>query len=740
MIECLTIANTATFGSTPQVMTDLSQFNYLFGSNATGKTTISRIIADQAAYPDSSVTWKDGRPLETAVLNRDFVDRNFDQLKGVFTLGEGQKETGEKIAIAKKQLDKEQDTLTGLRRTLHGEDGTGGKMGEVAQLQIEFQDMCWVQKQKHDDKLQGAFTGYRNNAAKFKGKVLAELQTNNAPLKALSDLERRAETVFGETPSRESSLPALGADALLAHESNPILKRSLIGKDDVDIAAMIRKLGNSDWVRQGRTFYEANDGVCPFCQQATPEAFAASLADYFDETFETDSKAIDTLVSEYATNSSDTQTNIATIIANPGKFLDVEKLKSQKAALDQAIGANQLVLDKKKKEPSRAVELTSLATVSAAIKELIDSANVQVAEHNRTVDNLAAEKRDLVAEVWRFVIEELKLGLRQYREKKEGLDKAIANLNKKIDETERRIRAKQDEIRSLEMQITSVQPTIDGINAILSRFGFDSFKLAMSMDKKFYRLVRDSGEDARETLSEGEKAFVVFLYFYHLLRGSMSETGITTDRVVVFDDPVSSLDSDFLFIVSSLIREVCEDVRQERGHIKQVFVFTHNIYFHKEVTFNDRRKSGRLREESFWIVRKLGRLSQVERHEDNPIKTSYELLWMEVRKPDPANTRIENTLRRILEHYFTILGSVALDDICARFDGHEKLSCRSLFSWLNAGSHYARDDIYVTPSDTIVRNYLKVFRAIFEKTGHGGHYRMMMAEDFEEQPAEIVEL
>ncbi|MEW6357711.1 MAG: AAA family ATPase [Planctomycetota bacterium] len=719
-------------------MTGLSQFNYLFGSNGTGKTTISRIIADQAAYPDCSVTWKDGRPLETVVLNRDFVDRNFNQLKGVFTLGEGQKETREKIAAAKEQLDKEQDSLAGLRRTLHGENDTGGKIAELAQIETEFQEKCWAQKQKHDDKLQGPFTGYRNNAAKFKEKVLAELQANRAPLKPLGDLERRAQTVFGETPSRESPVPTLDTAALLAHESNPILKKRVIGKDDVDIAAMIKKLGNSDWVRQGRTFYEANDRVCPFCQQATTDAFAASLAQYFDETFETDSKAIDTLVSEYATESSDIQMRIATIIASPGKFLDVEKLKSQKAVLDQAIGANQLLLDNKKKEPSRAVELISLITVSEAIKGLIDSANVQVAEHNRTVDNLAAEKRDLVAEVWRFVLDELELDLRQYRERKEGLHKAIENLNKKIAETEGRIRAKQNEIRSLEMQITSVQPTIDGINAILSRFGFDSFKLAMSMDKKFYRLVRDSGEDARETLSEGEKAFVVFLYFYHLLGGSMSETGITTDRIVVFDDPVSSLDSDFLFIVSSLIREVCEGVRQGQGHIKQVFVFTHNIYFHREVTFNDRRKSGRLKEESFWIVRKFGRLSAVERHEDNPIKTSYELLWMDVRKPDPANTRIENTLRRILEHYFTILGSVTPDDICAKFDGQEKLICRSLFSWVNAGSHSADDDIYVTPSGTIVQNYLKVFRAIFEKTGHFGHYRMMMADDFVDEPAGIV--
>ncbi len=493
---------------------------------------------------------------------------------------------------------------------------------------------------------------------------------------------------------------------------------------------MINKLGNSDWVRQGLPYYEENDRTCPFCQQKTTDAFAASLKEYFDQTFEQDSKAINNLISHYATDASAVQTRINSIVANPGKLLDLESLKSQKALLDQMVASNQLVLDKKKKEPSQSVDLQSVAALCMAITKLIDTANAQVAEHNRTVDNLATEKRELTAQVWRFVLNELDADSKSYQSKKKDLDKAIQGINDNINKTESRIRARQNEIRDLEKQTTSIQPTISDINAILSRFGFDSFKLAIGPDKKSYRLIRHNGEDARETLSEGEKTFVVFLYFYHLLRGSISESGVTTDRIVVFDDPVSSMDSDVLFIVSSLIREVCEKVRQGQGHIRQVFVFTHNIYFHREVTFNEKRKSGRLKEESFWIVRKLGPVSKIERHEDNPIKTTYELLWMDVRDPNPANTRIENTLRRILEHYFTILGSVAPDDICAKFDGQEKLICKSLFSWVNAGSHHAHDDVYVTPSDAMLQNFLRVFRAIFNRTGHPGHYKMMMGEAF----------
>ncbi len=98
---------------------------------------------------------------------------------------------------------------------------------------------------------------------------------------------------------------------------------------------------------------------------------------------------------------------------------------------------------------------------------------------------------------------------------------------------------------------------------------------------------------------------------------------------------------------------------------------------------------------------------------------------------------MKNDFGRILEHCFTILGSVSLDDIYAQFDGPEKVICRSLFSWVNAGSHNAHDDAYVTPSDAMIESQLRVFRAIFERTGHIAHYNMMMGEGLAEAPASV---
>ena len=46
MIESLRISSVATFPGAEQALGSLSKFNFFFGSNGSGKTTISRIIAD----------------------------------------------------------------------------------------------------------------------------------------------------------------------------------------------------------------------------------------------------------------------------------------------------------------------------------------------------------------------------------------------------------------------------------------------------------------------------------------------------------------------------------------------------------------------------------------------------------------------------------------------------------------------------------------------------------------------
>jgi wobble nucleotide-excising tRNase len=744
MIESITIGNVATFGDPPEELKGLSQFNFLFGTNGTGKTTVSRVIADEASFPTCKVAWKGGTKLQTLVYNRDFVERNFSpsgELKGVFTLGEKQADTLTKIAAAKADLDALTAKIEVLTQGLQGTDGSGGKKGELAVLESGLKDTCWARKQKHDVSLHGAFEGYRGSSEKFKGKVLQELASNTETLVSLEDLQKRAETIFGPTPTVAALTPVLETTNLITHEANQILKKRVIGKDDVDIAAMIKKLSNSDWVREGRSFFDVNDRICPFCQQSTSDKFAQSLNEYFDEAFLTDSKAIDDLETNYATEAAQVQQQLGAIISTPSKFLDIEQLKAEKELLDSKITINLQRLAAKKKEASRVVELDSVQNVAKAINALIDSANSLATTHNNMVANLSKERQILTAQVWQYVLDELKADLVSYKTKRDSLDKAIAAMTAQIAATTKDKEKKIAELRELEKQTTSVQPTVDAINALFSSFGFQGFSLAVATNGTSYRLVRPDGSDAKMTLSEGERTFITFLYFYHLLKGSESESGITTDRVVVFDDPVSSLDSDILFIVGSLIKRLLDEVRSKAGHVKQVFVLTHNVYFHKEVTFNPKRNNVAMNEETFWIVRRPGLASKIVNHPTNPVNTSYDLLWSEVRRPDHSHLTIQNTLRRILENYFKFFGGVDPKEICSKFSGKEQLICNTLLSWINDGSHYAQDDLYMSIDESAVNTYLNVFRGIFDKSGHLAHYKMMMGDAFEEeQNAQITQL
>lgn len=597
MIESINIAKVATYGE-PQAMDRLGLLNFVFGTNGAGKTTISRVLANPAAAAHKAchVGWRDGAPLKTLVYNRDFVDANFSadaRLKGIFTLGEQDIANEAAIEAKKAEVARWSDAIAQFARTLDGSGDEPGKLKRLAAVEDELRDRCWDQKRKHDAAFSQAFVGVRGDAVKFKEKVLLQAQTNAAELKPLGDLTKRAETVFGPAPEIQRQIPSLGAEGIVAWEADPILAKKIVGKEDVDIAELIHRLGHSDWVKEGQALYGRSAPDCPFCQQKAPGGFEKSLADYFDETFERDVKALGDLQTGY---DRDAQALIARLraIADMGsEALSKEEFGAKRAAIEATLLSNGLILARKRKEPSAPQALEPLGEAVAAMEILIGAANEAISRRNEIASNIGKEKVELTAQVWRHLLDvELKADLERHGEDKRKLEAAITSLRGQSEGAGKSLRAAQAELRALEKAATSVQPTVDAVNALLKSFGFKTFALAKAGEEPFYKLVRHDGRDAQGSLSEGEKSFVTFLYFYHLVKGSDSESGMSSDRVVVFDDPVSSLDSEVLFIVSSLIRSLFDDARGGRGAVKQVFVMTHNVYFHKEVSYlgNQERK------------------------------------------------------------------------------------------------------------------------------------------------------
>ena len=91
-----------------------------------------------------------------------------------------------------------------------------------------------------------AFVGLKKSKERFRDRVLDELKTNKAALQTLDYLQERASTLFraGEEAEPLVSLPDFSA--LFPLEEDALLSKVIVGRSDVDIAALIARLGMSD--------------------------------------------------------------------------------------------------------------------------------------------------------------------------------------------------------------------------------------------------------------------------------------------------------------------------------------------------------------------------------------------------------------------------------------------------------------------------------------------------------------
>lgn len=741
MITRIKLNNLATY-TQEVIIDDLKPINFCYGSNGSGKTTISKIIANEELYPNCEVEWQTSRKLKALVFNEDFIKKYFYQpsnLPGIFTMGEGAKDIEEKITEKNNEIGKINSNQTGLEETKER------KENDLKDIENNFRKICWENiYQKYQQDFPEIFKGYGKSKEKFAERIIDENKKNTSALKTLADLKEKYNLLYNKQQIEKInelniiSISNNDIDQIEAIEKHQILKTKIIGKQDVNIAQMIHKLQNHDWVRKGKEYYDKNYNeesqsyICPFCQQKTTEEFKKQLESYFDENYEKQLAELKKIKDEYNKLTAkiiDYFSNIDEIKNN--KYLEEKRsvINDKKEIIIKTIQENENLLQKKLDNPSIEIKLSTLLTSITGFNTEVEEMNKKINEHNLLITNKESEKKNLESEIWKFFCNEISANISNYEAQKKDIETALANIKNQLENNDTKIKSLQNEISGLEKQIKSVTPTVVAINKILQGFGFTNFKLEPNTDDKYYKIVRMDGSPAKETLSEGERNFIVFLYFYHLIQGVINpDENINEDKIVVFDDPVSSLDSDVLFIVSTLIRDIVEKVRKNQGNIKQVFLLTHNAYFFKEVSYINSRESQNNRKDTmYYVVRKKDGVSNIQKHESTPIKTTYQLLWDELK--NGSSQSIYNTMRRIFEYYFKILAGINENELLEKFENKtEKKICKSLISLINVGSHEIFDDINFNPKADI-GTYQKVFKDIFEKTGHINHYNMMMGND-----------
>ncbi|MBK8517162.1 MAG: AAA family ATPase [Saprospiraceae bacterium] len=732
MITSITIKNVATYDSVNGVKIDgLKKVNFSYGANGCGKTTLSNFLQNpvDGKFANCAANWKNESPIRALVYNKEFRKQNFGngKLNGVFTLGQATideikviEDKTEELKIIKADGAKKREVLNVQK--LKKED-----------LEKEFIENSWKKiYKKYDKEFKEAFVGSMKSGELFKNRLLQEFSNNTATLKTLEELRGKALTIFGEVPQTITPINTISYDRILEIEIESIWKKIIVGKADVEIAKLIQKLNINDWVNQGRSYIQEDDETCPFCQNQTiSEDFKNQLENWFDEAYLDDTKSVKELKQEYNSLVQNLINELNGIETNQKNFkdtkLDIDKFSAYLKTLTSQNTTNNEFLNTKVKEPSRNIELLSLKDQLDLISGLITNANAEIKKHNDIVANFNAEKASLIQSIWKFIIEEFRTDIAKFISDKTGLETGLTALQTQLTAKLSEFNTLNVEIQNLSKNVTSIQPTIDEINRLLRSYGFLNFEIVPTAEQGFYQIQREDGEIAETTLSEGEITFITFLYFLQRAKGGETEESVNEERILVIDDPISSLDSNVLFVVSTLIKEIIKTVKSDLGNIKQIILLTHNVYFHKEVSYEGLNRKGE--KSQFWILRKNNKVSTIHFYADkNPIQSSYELLWREIKEwENNSGITIQNTLRRILENYFSILGSKRDDVLINKFSNQEEREiCRSLLSWANEGSHTLPDDLFIEAPDGTITKYLEVFKNIFSHTENIGHYNMMM--------------
>lgn len=729
MIKQINLKNVATYDNQGVQFDDLKKVNFIYGANGCGKTTISNFIYHNSnlKFNSCSLAWQNALPLEVLVYNKEFRERNFGKgkLNGVFTLGEA---TAEQIKI----IEKKTEELKAIKSDGVKKHETRDKLTEdKSKLEHDFKEATWTKVyKKYETAFKEAFQGSMLKET-FKSKLLQEFSSNRVQLETFENLQAKAKTIFGEQPKRIEPISQISFERVLEIEANEICKKIIVGKADVDIAKLIQRLNINDWVNQGKEYI--GDKTCPFCQQETiTDDFKKQIESFFDETYLKDIKQLKELKQEYNSLTQNIINQLNGIETNQKSFsntkLDIDKFSAYLKTLISQNTMNNEFLNNKVKEPSRSIELISIKEQAELVSTLIKKANSDIKKHNDIVINYATERSNLIKAIWRYLVEEYKTEISQFNTQKSGLETGITNLDKQYKAKIAEYKTLDAEIKNLNKNVTSIQPAIDEINRILKSYGFLNFEIVPAQEDGFYQIQREDGTVAETTLSEGETTFITFLYYLQLTKGGISEVEVNNERVLVIDDPISSLDSNVLFVVSTLIKDIIKQIKEDRGNIRQLILLTHNVYFHKEVSFIDGRTKT-CNKTNFWILRKNDKVTSLQSFKtDNPIQSSYELLWQELKSEDLKSTlTVQNIMRRIIENYFKLLGKYGDDDLILKFSTKEEQEiCRSLISWINDGSHSINDDLYVELQDRTIETYKKVFKNIFVLTKHEGHYDMMM--------------
>ena len=592
---------------------DFKDINIFYGRNYSGKTSLSKIIRSlekqgipakydnpnfQIELLDNSIISQNNlyaftHPIH--VYNSDFVKENLkfihDENANIesfsVTLGGDNQLIIDRIQELKDELGSNEDsTKSGLCLDIQNKDN------EVRCANTDHQSKVRDLDKKLSDKATRGSESIKDNHERF-GEIRYDKRNLEADIsKVLNNnyqqLTRTQIELFESIiQQRELSAPpellpyTLNFSSLI-NSTSQILKTVVGGSQKID--ELVKDSELNLWVQKGQHLHKDRSS-CAFCTNKITEQRQIELRQHFDQEtqilqnriadgieqinklLESQSFKISFDINHYYQQHHVLLTELK---ANLHANIDL-----QKKSLEQIIK----LLEQKNRQPFTELNVEYPIDYSDRIKAILEQISTIKDECIQLNSNLKTQQNEAknalrLDHVYNF------LQLINYNQLTTDIAQAFQAIAP-LETAQTTLKTRKDtilsEIETEKAKLKSEGEACKRINNILNHdFGHQALSLQaienLHAQNIHFEILRNGTK--AHNLSEGEQSLISFCYFLAKVQNSLDNSD---NPIIWIDDPISSLDSNHIFFVYSLINEkICL-----HGKFSQLFISTHNLDFLK---------------------------------------------------------------------------------------------------------------------------------------------------------------
>lgn len=737
--------------------------NIIYGRNYSGKTTLSRILKSiedeqlnpkyndgkfQISFENNHVATENNLSTEIQdykirVYNTDFVKENLSWLHNEdgtinpFTI----------LGAKNIELDKK---IKEIEQTLGSVEKENGLLHDHVLAEQEFNKARQAFDNAVNDldsKLRDKAKDIKNNTAVYSVPTYQINTIKGEIAKAKSQGQLTAEqTVEKQKLLKEDPK----AEIIRLKEVKPNFEsyysqtKDLLQKKIKPSQPIIELVNDSllqEWVRQGIDKHKGKRETCGFCGNPIDE----KLWDKLDAHFSKESEELRKEIKYKIDNLEQAKTNLYNFIsltkeqfysnlhsdfeATQKKWLATTKTYSQ------SIDSLTKSLNEREKDIFKERELEEISDVSETILETIQEFNKLIDLHNKKTETLGKDQQT--------ARQELRLSDISFFLSKINYDNAIVN-NKSLEDAQKSKKESFDKLasqineldetkRTLEAQAKDESKGAELVNQHLTHFfGHNELKLVAEgiAPNILFKIVRN--DEYASNLSEGECSLISFCYFIAKMEDELKDEVNSSRLIIYIDDPISSLDSNHIFFMFSLIESVIAKPKK----YCQLFISTHNLDFLKylkQLTFPKYKEVAEAKKEKqdkkHFLVERSGKTKTTLKLAPEYLReyiTEFNYLFFQIHscsKSDAATIEqnyqynFGNNMRKFLEAYLFYkypTSKLSFDERIKKFFNDDEVTYNLVRRVINEYSHLGENfDRGIEPID--VDAMKKISEAVMKK-------------------------